>query len=137
LSATSLFGDSFSELERWGRVDNLGLGKKRAGKADVLLGATEAGSARSHRPAADHVVEVQGRTVVICFRPLTSQLVQTVSAPVTFVAEGVGKATGVKMGSAFTVFVNEAAVGELGPAFVVQGGQGMEGEEMNDRGEKL
>jgi len=56
---------------------------------------------------------------------------------VALVAELQGEAAGVEVGAALAVLMDDAAVGELGPAELIDGGQAAEGEEMHHRGKEV
>src|SRR6185369_224474 len=92
----------------------------------VRLGTADAGMTDTHRPG-HAVIETDNRAVGIGCRPFAAQLVEAVAFGVGRVAIGLGKAAGIEMGPALAVFVDLAAVGELGTTQLIQFRQFVEG----------
>ena len=65
-------------------------------------------------------------------RPLTAELVQTMSLTMTGVTETFGILTGVEMAATFAVVMNPLAIGELRPAESVDCRQFAESQKIND-----
>ena len=72
-----------------------------------------------YRPGTDIII-AQCRAIIICFRPLTAKLVETVPFAVPLVAKLLGKTTGIEMGPALTVLMNEPTIGKFRSEFVIQ-----------------
>jgi hypothetical protein len=94
--------------------------------------------AAAHRPVVlAGIAEAQGRAVGVGFRTLAAELVEAVALAVAAVAEFHGEAPGVEVGAALAVFMDQARVGKLGTAQLVEFRQLAEGEEMHHGGEEV
>src|SRR5208337_3279189 len=106
-------------IGRSGQMNGDGFESSHSPK-DAFFGATLAGSSDADGPAIGNFVEMAGGTRGMCDGPLAAHFVQAPALAMAFVAEGGGKAAGVKMGATRAIFVNDALVGELGTIYLVQ-----------------
>ena len=75
-------------------------------------------------------VPAHGRTIIGRLRPFTSHLVKAIPFAVSFIAPLLHVTAGVIMGAAFTLVVNEPAIGEQRPIVLIERGHFIEREIM-------
>ena len=105
------------------------------GIPEIGFGATHAAVTNTDWPDV-HIIKAGGRTVGKSPWPLAANLVEAVTVPVANVPELFGKTAFVKMGPAFAMVMDLAAIGKKRPTQVVGDRQAVEGQVMEDGAEQ-
>ena len=103
----------------WSDIFNLCRGVERNIKSNSFFGTSKTWMPCIDRPGT-HVIKAQGRTIIVCFRSFATEFVQAVSIEMAFIAKLFGKAPSIKMSPSLAVFMDQAAIGKLGPEFVIE-----------------